>query len=98
MSNNIICFVRLIDPADRKGAGDFLGFVASSKALMPSQQDRKTDLKKLLEFVQNKLDSDMQGVVIYQFSVKMKRRYQTGLCRIYCIYFYPILSLMKCMM
>lgn len=59
-----------------------MGFAAISKAFIPSQQARKTALKKPLKSLQHKLDNHIQGVVIYQFSMKIKGSYQMGLCRI----------------
>lgn len=81
--------MRLINLADGERAGDFLGFAAIGKALISSQQARKTALKKPSKFVQHKLDNHMQGVFIYQFSMKIKGIYQMGLCR---IKLHPLLS------
>lgn len=63
--------MRLIDLPDGKRA-DFLGFAAINKGLIPAQQARKTAFKKSLNSGQHKLDNHMQGVVVYQFSTKIK--------------------------
>lgn len=49
----------------------------------------KKALKRPLKFVQNKLDNDTQGLVIYQFSMTIEGSYQMGLCR---IKLHPLLS------